>query len=72
MHIFILNVNKGDRLANLVRQAFEISIQVLGERARRGLIEDLQRFDINMDKPDLALEELVRGLEKVLGYEAAE
>lgn len=57
---------------NLVREAFETSIEVLGERARRGLVEDLQHFGVSVNRDDLALEELVKGLEKVLGYEAAE
>ena len=59
-----------DDLSTLIRQALAASIEVLGERGSRALIEDLQRHGIFMD--NLALEKLMMGLRDVLGDEAAE
>jgi hypothetical protein len=59
-----------DDLPKLIRQALAASIEVLGERGNRALIEDLQRRGIFMD--NLALEKLMTGLRDVLGDEAAE
>lgn len=59
-----------DDLPKLIRQALAASIEVLGERGSRALIEDLQRHGIFMDK--LTLKKLMMGLRDVLGDEAAD
>ena len=59
----------GDR-SELIYQAFAASIEVLGERACRALIEDLERHGIHQD--NVTLEKLATGLRYVMGDEATD
>jgi len=55
-----------------VRQAFEASISILGERTAKILIEDLRHHGIFLIDPELTLDKIGRGLKELLGHEAAE
>jgi hypothetical protein len=51
--------------SELIYQAFAASIEVLGERACRALMEDLQRLGVHLDS--VTLERLAAGLRDVMG-----
>jgi hypothetical protein len=54
----------------LISQAFAASIEVLGERACRALVKDLQRHGVHLD--NVTLERLAAGLRNVMGDEATD
>ena len=56
--------------SELIREAFMDSIAVLGERACRALVEDLQRIGVFMH--NISLDRLSAGLRDMLGDEAAD
>jgi hypothetical protein len=59
-----------DERSELIRQAFADAIAVLGERAGRALIDDLQRRGVHMQ--NLTLEKLAAALRPLVGDEAAD
>jgi hypothetical protein len=59
-----------DDRAELISRAFAASIEVLGERACRALVEDLQRHGVYLD--NVTLERLAAGLRNVMGDEATD
>ena len=54
-----------------IRQAFEIAISVLGERAAKAIIEDLGQNGVSMNDPNLSLEKLAHGINIVIGEDGA-
>jgi hypothetical protein len=57
---------------NVIRQAFENTINVLGERTKQTLIEDLTKSGVFLQDPEITLSKLVNGIKEILGDEAAE
>jgi hypothetical protein len=57
---------------NVIRQAFEKTISVLGERTKQTLIEDLSKTGVFLHDPEITLSKLVHGIKEILGDEAAE
>ena len=55
-----------------LRQAFLESIDILGKRTCRALIEDLQRYRVFLYDQNLSLEHLARGLKELVGEQSAE
>jgi hypothetical protein len=56
----------------LIRQAFDSSVGVLGERSKQLLIEDLKYHDVYLNDPDLNLQKLMKALKAILREEPAE
>jgi hypothetical protein len=56
--------------SELIYRAFATSIEVLGERACRALIEDLEWNYIDLD--NVTLERLAAGLRHIMGDEATD
>ena len=54
-----------------IRQAFESTISVLGERAAKAIIEDLDYNGVSMNDPNLSLEKLAHGINIVIGEDGA-
>ena len=55
-----------------LRQAFLESIDVLGKRTCRALIEDLQRYRVFLYDQNLSIENLARGLRELVGEKSAQ
>jgi len=58
--------------SELIRQAFEAAVEVLGERSKRSLIEDLNYHNVDLNDPELNLQKLMNALKEILREEAAE
>jgi hypothetical protein len=52
--------------SELIRQAFDSSVGVLGERSKQLLIEDLKYHDVYLNDPDLNLQKLMKALKAIL------
>jgi len=57
---------------NLVREAFEKSLKILGESAVAALIEDLKAYGVFLDDPEINFAEIMKGLRQILGDEACD
>jgi hypothetical protein len=57
--------------SKLIRQAIEGSFDVLGERTKRALIEDLERYGVYLDAQEIDLTKLVQALKEIMGDEAS-
>jgi len=60
------------RRSELISQAFEAAVEVLGERSKRSLIEDLNYHNVDLNDPELNLQKLMNALKEILREEAAE
>ena len=60
------------RRSELISQAFEAALEVLGERSKRSLIEDLNYHNVDLNDPELNLQKLMNALKEILREEAAE
>ena len=58
--------------SELISQAFEAAVEVLGERSKRSLIEDLNYHNVDLNDPELNLQKLMNALKEILHEEAAE
>ena len=58
--------------SELISQAFEAAVEVLGERSKRSLIEDLNYHNVDLNDPELNLQKLMNALKEILREEAAE
>jgi len=58
--------------SELISQAFEAALEVLGERSKRSLIEDLNYHNVDLNDPELNLQKLMNALKEILREEAAE
>jgi hypothetical protein len=58
--------------SELIRQAFESAVGVLGERSKQLLIEDLKYNGVYLNDPELDLQKLMKALKEILREEAAE
>ena len=61
-----------ERRSELISQAFEAAVEVLGERSKRSLIEDLNYHNVDLNDPELNLQKLMNALKEILREEAAE
>ena len=55
----------------LIREAFESAVEVLGESAKDALIQDLRHSGVDLNDLELNLQTLIHGLKELLGDEAA-
>lgn len=55
-----------------IRQAFETTITVFGERLAQGLIEEMATNGIYLNDPYLSFDKLAFGLERIMGFEASQ
>ena len=60
------------RRSELISQAFEAAVEVLGERSKRSLIEDLNYHNVDLNDPELNLQKLMNALKEILREEAVE
>ena len=58
--------------SELISQAFEAAVEVLGERSKRSLIEDLNYHNVDLNDPELNLQKLMNALKEILREEAVE
>jgi hypothetical protein len=56
----------------LIAQAFSAAVDVIGERSKQLLIEDMKYHGVNLDDPELDLQKLMKALKEILREEAAE
>lgn len=56
----------------ILGNAFEIVISILGERTKEALNEDLKKYGVFSNDPNLTFSKLIDGLRKVVGNEATE
>ena len=58
--------------AHVIRQVFLETIDVLGDRAVRAIIEDLQRYHVFLYDQNLSLRDLASGLREMMGEETTQ
>ena len=55
-----------------LRKAFLQSIEVLGDSGRSALIQSLTRYQIDIDSPNLSIDDLRLGLTEIIGQGSAD
>jgi len=58
--------------ASALREAFELSIDILGSSGKQAVIEEVVRAGVDIDSSYLSVDELRNGLLQVLGVESAD
>jgi len=55
-----------------LRKEFLHGIEVLGESGRGAVMRSLARYSLDLDNPNLSIDELTLGLAKIIGNDSAE